>query len=242
VWNNIVAFFNGSIGPKEFFSNIFRAAFTLIKSVFNALGAYFAGIWATVKMQFSGVEGFFIFTFKNAYNAIKNQFSNIGTYFGSLWGIIKEKFTGVGTMIGTAIGSAFKTVMNSVLATVENTINTAVRNINSAITIIRKIPGLSKLAYLSNVSIPRLANGGIVNTGQMFIAGEAGREAIVPLDRNTEWASAISDTLLSKMGGGMMGDTPLTIVLQVNETQLGKVTCNSINSLIKQNGVIPLNI
>ena len=49
--------------------------------------------------------------------------------------------------------------------------------------------------------IPYLARGGIVNNpgrGVPFVAGEAGAEAVLPLDRNTEWM----DVLAEKVNGG----------------------------------------
>ena len=49
--------------------------------------------------------------------------------------------------------------------------------------------------------MPKLARGGIVNNpgrGVPVIAGEAGKEAILPLDNNTEWM----DTLAEKINGG----------------------------------------
>ena len=45
--------------------------------------------------------------------------------------------------------------------------------------------------------MPRLAKGGIVDGATPLIAGEAGREAIVPLERNTGWM----DTIANKLGG-----------------------------------------
>ncbi len=52
---------------------------------------------------------------------------------------------------------------------------------------------------MSMVSIPRLAKGGIVsNPGKGVVAniGEAGREAVLPLENNTEWM----DVLAAKIG------------------------------------------
>ena len=48
-------------------------------------------------------------------------------------------------------------------------------------------------------SIPELARGGIVN-GRAFIAGEAGEEAIIPLENNTAGLKKIAALLSSEMG------------------------------------------
>jgi hypothetical protein len=52
------------------------------------------------------------------------------------------------------------------------------------------------IARLSTVSLPRLATGGIVDSATPLIAGEAGREAILPLENNTGWM----DDLAAKLG------------------------------------------
>ena len=45
------------------------------------------------------------------------------------------------------------------------------------------------------LSIPKLARGGIVNQPTQAIIGEAGKEAVLPLENNTEWM----DTLAQKI-------------------------------------------
>ncbi len=46
---------------------------------------------------------------------------------------------------------------------------------------------------------PMLARGGIVDGPTHIIAGEAGAEAIVPLENNTEWTSAVADLMAPKL-------------------------------------------
>jgi tape measure domain-containing protein len=55
-----------------------------------------------------------------------------------------------------------------------------------------------------NLKITWLAKGGIVGNTTLIGAGEAGREAVLPLDRNTEWADIVADKLansLERTGG-----------------------------------------
>lgn len=58
----------------------------------------------------------------------------------------------------------------------------------------------------------RLARGGIVNRATMlggFEAGEAGAEAIIPLENHTEWLDKVADRLLQKTGNS--GDNRIVI-------------------------------
>jgi len=46
----------------------------------------------------------------------------------------------------------------------------------------------------------KLATGGVVNSPTLAMVGEAGKEAVVPLENNTEWLDKLADKLASKMG------------------------------------------
>lgn len=113
---------------------------------------------------------------------------------------LTEKFGDVGTKLGNVIEGAIKGIVNKVFSSIEERINKFIRMINGAIGIINKIPGVS-IKTIQEVSLPRLAKGGIVSNigkGVPLIAGEAGREAILPLENNTEWM----DVLVDKINGG----------------------------------------
>ena len=58
---------------------------------------------------------------------------------------------------------------------------------------------------LSTISLPRLAMGGIVDGATPLIAGEAGKEAIVPLEKNTGWMDQIANRLGEMIVGSLSG-------------------------------------
>lgn len=113
---------------------------------------------------------------------IKEIFSRIGEFFAGLWDKVKSTFVAFATSIGDAISGAVKTAINSVISYIENTINKAIRLINSAIGFINKLPGVN-IGTIGEISLPRLAKGGVLYGAQTVIAGEAGPEAIIPLDK-----------------------------------------------------------
>lgn len=243
VWDNIKAVFTGQITPARFFKNMFGAAWTLIKTIFGNVKTFFRTVWINIQTAFPGVANWFKTQFQNAWNAIKAVFAPYASFFQGMWNGIKNIFSDIGVRLGTALSTAVKRAINTIFNSIETKFNGFIRLLNGLIRVLNKIPGAPYISPVSTLHIPRLATGGIVSAGTPFIAGEAGREAIVPLDRNTEWADAIANTLINKLGNGTMGnDRPLIINLKVNETTFGRVACNSINSLIKTNGVVPLNI
>lgn len=182
------------------FKEKFTTVWTNIKNVFSSVGSFFSNIWQKIKDVFTPIVTWFKEKFTGAWTAIKNVFSPVGTFFSNIWNTIKSKFTTIGTSIGNAIGGAFKKVVNSIISFAEKTINGFIRAINGAISLINKIPGVN-IKTINTLQIPRLAKGGIVQNvgkGVPLIAGEAGREAILPLDNNTEWM----DILVDKINGG----------------------------------------
>ena len=48
--------------------------------------------------------------------------------------------------------------------------------------------------------MPALAAGGIVSTPTLAMIGEAGKEAVVPLENNSEWLDKLANKLADKMG------------------------------------------
>ena len=99
-----------------------------------------------------------------------------------------------------------KDALNGVIGIVERTINNIVSKLNSfSIKIPNWVPtyGGSSLGFnIPYAHLPRLAKGGIVNNpgrGQAVIAGEAGAEAILPLQNNTEWMDMLVDKVADRI-------------------------------------------
>ena len=205
IWSAVVGFFKGVwSGIKSAFSstgswfaNIFRSAWNGIKSVWNGARSFFSGIWSNIKGIFSSVGSWFKSQFQKAWSGIKSVFSGWGSFFSGLWSQIKNKFSSIGTSIGTSMGNAVKSGLNKVLSTVESAINKGIKLINSAIRLANKLPGIN-VGTVPTLSLPRLARGTVVTEATTAIIGEDGAEAVVPLERNTEWLDKIANRLNMK--------------------------------------------
>lgn len=123
----------------------------------------------------------------------------LGKWFGELWSTIKNKCSNIGQKIGEAISGALKSAVNAVLSTIERILNTPIKAVNSLIGVINLVPGIN-LGRLPTFNLPRLAKGGIISQPTQAIIGEAGREAVVPLENNMEWLDILADKLANKIG------------------------------------------
>jgi hypothetical protein len=100
--------------------------------------------------------------------------------------------------------------VNSVIQLFESMVNHVVNGLNSLISGFNSI-GFDLPAFLGGgswhpsiptiptVNLPRLANGGVTTGRTLAEIGEAGREAVLPLENNTGWMDDLASKLASKM-------------------------------------------
>lgn len=184
------------------FSNIFKNAWSGIKSTWSGVRDWFSNLYSKIKNVFSGVGSWFGSVFRKAWTSIKNVFSNWGSFFSGLWNKIKNTFSKLGSSIASAIGNAVKSGINGVISMIQNTINNAIGLINGAISLINKLPGVS-VGKIKKLSLPRLAQGGIVDKPTVAMFGEDGREAVIPLEKNTQWLREVGKELSGHLSGGV---------------------------------------
>lgn len=162
---------------------------------------YWIGLWTNFKNMVSESVGRVVQEFKAMWTKIKNIFAGWNAFWNGLWAGVKAKLGSIGTSIGQAISGAIKGGVNRVIGRVESIINTAIALINSAISLANKLPGV-KVGKVKALHLPRLAKGGILNGAQTVIAGEAGPEAIIPLDELWKHIDAINggETIVNVYG------------------------------------------
>lgn len=154
----------------------------LAASLFKAALSLGASILKGIKSSLASIPGWFGSIFGQAWSAIKSKFSGWSAFWGGLWGQVKNKFKDIGANIAGAISGAIKSGLNAVIGKVESIINGGIHLINKAIKLANKLPGV-EVGLLNDLHLPRLAEGGVLRHAQTVIAGEAGPEAIIPLDK-----------------------------------------------------------
>lgn len=174
---NIYDTFVGILGKMlQGWDNTFKAIKRIFDDVIKIVKAVLKGDWKTA---WEGAKDIVATIFDTIVKNIKLAFS-------AIWDIIKV----VGSTVGDILWGAIKGAINGIMGMVEDVINSPIRAINSLISVINKVPGIS-IGRLSTFSLPRLAQGGIVNNpgqGVMmgnYIAGERGAEAVLPLTDDT---------------------------------------------------------
>ncbi len=237
LWNNVEGFRKFWINAWNLIKSAASKAKTAITNAFSNLGSWFktkfgqvqkAGQDATNKVKgfftsakskitstFSNIGSWFGDKFRSAWNGVKNAFSGWGSFFSGLWTKIKSKFGSIGSSLGKTMGDSVKSGLNKVLSTIEKTINKGIGLINSAISLANKLPGIS-VGKLSKISLPRLAQGGVLEKGQVGLLEGTGAEAVVPLENNRAWLSKVAEDLHELQGNTFQNGNSQQIVSLLN--------------------------
>lgn len=229
------------------FTDMFQKAWTGLTNIFSKLGSWFGERWNDVTSVLANVSSWFGNMFTSAYNTVKNAFSSIGGFFSGVWSTVQSIFVNAGQKVGSAVGGAFRSAVNGVLGTIENVVNGFIGMINGVIGMINKIPGVS-LGGIGYVSLPRLARGGIVDSPTIAMIGEAGKEAVVPLE-NTGFIQTLGRVVSSAVVNAMAGVSPQggfsgdgDIVIQIAGHEFGRVAIQEINKEHERAGQTLLKI
>lgn len=215
-WEQIKAFFQKGIdwltSKSDWVHNMFGDTIGNIYDMFvynlQQLLNFFDSIFKMIKGIFDGIitfiKGVFTGNWKQAWEGIKqifvSVFEGIKGVFIAIFNSIRSQVVTIASTTGTIISNVFKAVVNAVLRTIENVLNSPIRAVNALIGVINKVPGIN-ITRLNTFNLPRLARGGIISQPTQAIIGEAGKEAVVPLENNLEWLDKLSDMISSKIGG-----------------------------------------
>lgn len=101
--------------------------------------------------------------------------------------------------------------------------------------------------YVPNYVVKWNAAGAILDGAQLFGmvgntllgGGEAGREAVLPLDRNTEWMDGLADKVAARVGGGS-ADRNITVNLVLDGKVITSTVVRNVNAQARATGVHPM--
>lgn len=195
VWNFLVGVWQGLVG---FFTGLWNGVVAVTQAVFNGLVGWFSGVIGVYRSIFSAIGSFISSVFTNVVNTIRNVFNGVIGFFSGFWNTIVGLFGRIGTAVGDTIGGAVRGAINAVLNGAIGIINGFIGAINLAIDAINAIPGVD-IGRLSELSVPQLADGGVVSSATLAVIGEGSEpEAVIPLSRLDEMLNSSGD----EAGGG----------------------------------------
>lgn len=216
------------------FAAVIQSVLALLSSLGNAIAPWLEsvaqGLWEWFNGLFTGINkalgnfgagaakviAGFANGFKNAIQNIRNWFAGIPAFFGSVFSNITNLFKNIGTSIGKVVSGAFKAVVNGIIRFIEGFLNTPINAVNGLIDTINSVPGVD-VPRLANIHLPRLAKGGVTTGSTLANIGEAGKEAVIPLEQNTEnWARPLASALAEQFSEQGIGGAGITVYMTNN--------------------------
>ncbi len=136
------------------------------------------------------------------------------------------------------LGAVIKAPLNAVISL----INGAINGLNRiSVDIPDWVPGFGGKTFgISIPNIPYLAKGGIIDSPTLAMVGEAGKEAVVPLENNKGGLRELASLLLAEMGprnsnNDSFGDGDL--ILQIDGTVIGRVALKQLRKMQRQGNI-----
>lgn len=219
-----------------------NAAIELVKNGWTTVAAWVSGAagglvskviglsktWSTVKEWVNDHTGGAV---RKLVSLVKNGWSSVAAWVGSARTSVKAKIglvkSGWRTLAGF-IGS-FKKNIRLKLTWVTSGLSSFKK------TVARILFGSAKWPTLQFA-----ARGGVVNGATLFgstVVGEAGREAIVPLEHNTEWLDLVAERVAQQVSR----DRPIVVQCVLDGKVIANSTVNYINRQARATGVNPLS-
>ena len=214
---------------SKFFTDMWNTISTAAKTAWNFISDTFvvAATWFNDKI-ITPISDFF----GNMWDKIKTgaaaAWDGITSVFGVVVDWFREKFSAAWQAVKdvfSAGGEIFSGIKDGIVSAFTKVVNTIIRGINKIITIpfnaindmlntirnvsvldIKPFEGLWKQNPLAIPQIPELAKGGVLKRGQVGYLEGDGAEAVVPLEKNTQWIKRVAAEMSKDFNAGSAGN------------------------------------
>ena len=244
---------------KQKFTDMKNAIKEKVDAIKTAVREKFESIKNSMKEKIEGAKTAVRDKFEAIKTSIRDKVEGAKTAVSEKFSSMKEAISSRAEAIKSAVGDKFgalKDLITKPVTWAKDKVKGLIDKIRGFFKFTWSLPHL-KLPHLSisgkfsikPPSVPKFgvkwyAHGGVFDSPTLFNygngmlggLGEAGAEAVVPLEKNTKWLDRIATMLNDKQGGGR------PIILQVDGKTFAQMTVDSINDLTRQRGSLPLRI
>ena len=208
---------------------VLLAVYLKVKATWTQVTDELKKLWNGLWTAISNVATTVTTTLKTVWDAVKTAWSTAWTGLTTAWTTFTNGIKGVWDGIGKGIRDGLNIGIDA--------INTFIAALNQLKIAMPPVLGGGTIGFHIPL-IPRLAQGGVLDTPTLVLAGESGREAVLPLDRNTGWMDELAGRLAGVMGAGQpafagTGDVSVYIG---NEKLDGYITRATARQALRSNG------
>ena len=230
--------------------NKFQQGWDAISNTFSKLGSWFGDRWNDSKNALAEANTWLGEKFQSGRDKVNSAFEKIGSWFGDRWNDIQSALK--------EIPNWFKNLFNDAMENAKSIVKSGIDKLRSFFNFDWSLPRI-KLPHFNisgsfSLNPPRIpsfsvdwyARGGVFNSPSIIGVGEAGQEAVMPLERNTGWISILAQKLAERMP---VDNAPTgyslpagDIVIQIGGHEFGRVAIQEINREQERAGQVLLNI
>lgn len=228
----------------------FKSGRGKVNSAFEKVGSWFGDRWKDIKDGVKEADTWFGEKFESAKKKTQNPFQKIGSWFSDRWKDMQDALK--------EIPNWFKNLFNDAMDNAKNIVKSGIDKLKSFFNFDWSLPKI-KLPHFNisgsfslmppripSFSVDWYARGGVFNSPSIIGVGEAGQEAVMPLERNTGWISILAQKLAERMPANNVptgyslpaGD----IVIQIAGHEFGRVAIQEINKEHERAGQTLLKI
>ena len=246
-WNDVT---NALAEANTWLGEKFQSGRDKVNSAFEKVGSWFGDRWNDIKDGVKEADTWFGEKFESAKEKAQNPFQSIGSWFSERWNDIQSALK--------EIPNWFKNLFNDAMDNAKSAVQSGVDALKSIFDFEWHLPKLElphiKITggfSLNPPSFPSFdvswyARGGVFNSPSIIGVGEAGQEAVMPLERNTGWISILAQKLAERMP---VNNAPTgyslpagDIVIQIAGHEFGRVAIQEINKEHERAGQTLLKI
>ena len=228
----------------------FQQGWDTISNAFGKLGSWFGDRWNESKDALSEANTWLGEKFQSGRDNVNSTFENVGSWFSDRWNDIQSALK--------EIPNWFRNLFNDAMENAKSIVKNGIDRLKSFFNFDWSLPRI-KLPHFNisgsfslmppripSFSVDWYARGGVFNSPSIIGVGEAGQEAVMPLERNTGWISILAQKLAERMPANNAPTSyPLPsgdIVIQIGGHEFGRVAIQEINREQERAGQVLLNI
>lgn len=246
-WNDVT---NALAEANTWLGEKFQSGRDKVNSAFEKVGSWFGERWNDIKDGATEADTWFGEKFESAKEKAQNPFQSIGSWFSERWNDIQNALK--------EIPNWFKNLFNDAMENAKSIVKSGIDQLKSFFNFDWSLPKI-KLPHFNisgsfSLNPPRIpsfsvdwyARGGVFNSPSIIGVGEAGQEAVMPLERNTGWISTLAQKVAERMP---VNNAPTgyslpagDIVIQIAGHEFGRVAIQEINKEHERAGQTLLKI